>query len=347
MGKKYIGLDVHQASTTMVVIDSRGKMIQSIVTRTDAKDLRSLIASISGAKELALEEGCMSSWLYTFLLPVVDRLIVCDPTENKKIIKGQKNDFSDALNLADLLRGGYLKAVFHNTHPVDALRARLKTYQQITQDLVRCKNRVKALFRSRGVKTDASVYTPEGRACFVADLDRAIDKNSSHYLFENLDFLTMQQKRAGQAMGALARKQKAYKTLTTISGIGPIHAATLLAVVVNPERFRTKEQFWSYCGLAVVKRTSSDWVDGKKGLERRDREKTMGLNRNRNPHMKSVFKQASISAARSPVWKKYSERYLKNGSNPDMARITVARKIAAITLILWKKGEAFNPKYIS
>ena len=35
---------------------------------------------------------------------------------------------------------------------------------------------------------------------------------------------------------------------------------------------------------------------------------------------------------------------LAKGIKPTMARLTLARKIAAITLTLWKKGESFDAK---
>jgi len=32
--------------------------------------------------------------------------------------------------------------------------------------------------------------------------------------------------------------------------------------------------------------------------------------------------------------------------NPSMALLTLARKIAAITLLVWKKGVRFDPEYL-
>jgi len=38
----------------------------------------------------------------------------------------------------------------------------------------------------------------------------------------------------------------------------------------------------------------------------------------------------------------FYQRLLAKGMKPAMARLTLARKIAAITLTLWKKGESFD-----
>jgi transposase len=40
----------------------------------------------------------------------------------------------------------------------------------------------------------------------------------------------------------------------------------------------------------------------------------------------------------------FYQRSLAKGIKPTMARLTLARKIAAITLTLWKKGENFDPE---
>jgi hypothetical protein len=37
---------------------------------------------------------------------------------------------------------------------------------------------------------------------------------------------------------------------------------------------------------------------------------------------------------------------VEKGMRPSMARLTLARKIAAITLIIWKKGASFDPKQL-
>jgi hypothetical protein len=38
--------------------------------------------------------------------------------------------------------------------------------------------------------------------------------------------------------------------------------------------------------------------------------------------------------------------FYEKGMRPTMARLTLARKIATITLIMWKKGVDFDPKQL-
>ncbi len=59
--------------------------------------------------------------------------------------------------------------------------------------------------------------------------------------------------------------------------------------------------------------------------------------------MKEIFKSAATRASwgRGPFHDFYVG-LLAKGMKPEMARLTLARKIAAITLTLWKKEERFD-----
>ncbi|MBV9623838.1 MAG: hypothetical protein JOZ14_07670 [Acidobacteria bacterium] len=63
--------------------------------------------------------------------------------------------------------------------------------------------------------------------------------------------------------------------------------------------------------------------------------------------MKEIFKSTATSATRcgGPFGDFYAG-LLAKGMKPEMARLTLARKIAAITLTLWKKGGRFDAEHL-
>lgn len=69
-----------------------------------------------------------------------------------------------------------------------------------------------------------------------------------------------------------------------------------------------------------------------------------GLNVDHNHDLKNIFKGAAMSASifSGPLQEFYQER-LTAGIKPEMAQLTLARKIAAVALTIWKKGESFDP----
>src|SRR5260370_26462566 len=140
-----------------------------------------------------------------------------------------------------------------------------------------------------------------------------------------------------------ARQQPAYRWLMSVPKLGSVSVAQLLAVVGTPHRFRSKHQFWTYVGLAVVTRSTADHevVDGV--LRRSSRPvATRGLNRNHNHLLKRVFKNAASSAWHRGPFKAGYDARVAQGLDPSLARLTIARQLAAITLAIWKRGEQFN-----
>lgn len=115
--------------------------------------------------------------------------------------------------------------------------------------------------------------------------------------------------------------------------------ATLLIVFIqNPHRFRTKRQLWAYCGLGIETRDSGEYRFRQGQLERKRQPTVRGLNRNHHHLLKYVLKSvaARCCSGSGPVHD-FAQTLLDQGMRPEMVRLTVARKIAAIVLVLWKK----------
>ena len=80
---------------------------------------------------------------------------------------------------------------------------------------------------------------------------------------------------------------------------------------------------------------------------RRSRSRIRGLNRNHNHDLKNLFKgAATVAAAKAGPFQEYYDALVAKGMRPEMARLTLARKIASITLIIWKKGARFEAQHL-
>ena len=155
---KYIGLDVHAATTTHVVLNSQGKETMHGVCETRGESLVSLIRGISGSLHLTFEEGTHAAWLYELLVPHVKELVVCNPRENRRS-KESKTDRIDAGQLARWLRSGDLSPVYHGQNGTRFLKELVRGYDNLVDDFTRAKNRLKAIYRSRGISTaGAGIY---------------------------------------------------------------------------------------------------------------------------------------------------------------------------------------------
>ena len=339
---KYIGMDVHKATIVIAVINMAGKVFWESIIETTASSILDFLKSQRGTLHVTFEEGTQAAWLYDLIRPHVANVVVCDP---KKIARqGNKDDKLDAKRLAELLRMNALTPVYHGEQSTKAVKELTQSYTSVVEDGTRIKNRLKALFRGRGIDCSGSaVYNPDEREQWLSKLDTAAVRARAKRLWEELECVECLCEEAQKELITESRRHAAVRILRSIPGIGPIRAAVILGITGTPNRFRTKRQFWTYCGLSVVTQTSSEYavVDGRVYRSKK-RPLVRGLNRNYSRALKSVFKSAAKTAAEGP-WKSHFDAMVANGTRESMALLTLARKIASITLTLWKKGERYDP----
>jgi transposase len=344
---KYIGMDVHTAMTVIAVLSATGKVVAEAIIETKASAILDFIKSQRGTLWVTFEEGTQAAWLYDLIQPHVAKVVVCDP--RKITTEGNKADRPDAKRLAELLRTNALTPVYHGEHSTKDLKELARSYSAIVRDGTRAKNRLKALFRARGIPcSGGGVYMPEDREHWLEPLEGPGVRARAGRLWKQIDLLDALCEEAETDMVAEASKHAATKILQSLPGIGPVRAALILAFAITPHRFRSKRQFWTYVGLAVVTRVTSEYelVQGRVRRSKKRKPAPRGLNKNCNRVLKDVFKGAAGSASRGP-WKQYFESKVASGTDPHLVLLTMARKIAAITLAVWRKGERYDKQRLT
>ena len=342
--ERYIGIDVHRDSSTIIVLSATGKRVRRDLVETNGPVMIRYLQQLAGRLHVIIEESTWSEWLYEILSPHVAKLVVYQAVWTP----GSKSDAIDAHGLAEKLRLGQAgPGTFKAPQWYRKLREWARVYQALSQDTARAKNRLKSQFRRRGIRcVGTGVYDPDKRTEWFKQLPAAM-RPSAKVLGMEVDSLAELKAEAEAALLQESHRNKISKILETAPGLGPIRTALVIASVVTPHRFRSKRQFWSYCGFGVVTRTSADWVKTPEGWQRVQSVKTRGLNRNHNPTLKSIFKSAAITAisqtkADHPLRATYA-RLCDAGTRPHLARITIARKIAAAALAMWKSEEVYQP----
>jgi transposase len=339
---KYIGIDVHQATSVFAVRNHRGKLLAEAILETEPTVIIDFLKSQRGTVWVTFEEGTYSNWLYDIIQPQVAKVIVCDPRKNK--LDGNKSDKIDARKLADLLRMNALKAVYHGNQNMRTLKEFARSYVNLQQDSTRAMNRLKAIFRSRGIACrGTSIYRPKNRNEWLEKLDGNGPRQRAERLLEQLESINRLLLEAQRDLVRESRKHQGYKVLRGIPGLGPIRVALIMAFVMTPHRFQNKRQFWTYTGFSVIRRGSAEYEITQGELKRAKRKPLpRGLNRNYNRVLKNVFKGAALTAAYRGPFKEAFDQRVENGTAPNLALLTLARNIASITLALWKKGERFD-----
>jgi transposase len=342
----YVAMDVHSASIVIAVLNGAGKVVMESVVETGAERVRGFLKQLRGKVYVTFEEGTQANWLHDIVRPLVTEVVVCDPRHNKLLQSGNKNDRVDAKKLAELLRLGSLKGVYHGDNGVRTLKELVRTYDCLVSDTTRVMNRLKAIYRGRAIACAGhDIYRQDRQAQWLAQLREPGAKQRAGFLYDQLQALKPLRRKVKVAMVKEARRQAAYLWLMSVPKLGSVSVAQLIAVVGTPHRFRSKHQFWTYVGLAVVTRSTADH-EVVAGVLRRSKRpvSTRGLNRNHNHLLKRVFKNAATSACHSGPFKAGYEVRVARGMAPSLARLTIARQLAATTLVIWKRQEQFDPE---
>jgi len=346
---KYIGMDVHKETVSIAVLNSSGKLVMESILETKANTIIQFVEGLSGDLRVTLEEGTWAAWLYDLLKPHVSQVLVCDPRKNASMKEGNKSDKIDARRLAELLRLDHLSPVYHGEHGVRALKELSRSYLAISGDQARVMTRLKALYRSWGIPcAGKQVYASRHRAEWLVKITEPGVRRRAEFYYQQLDALRALRQQVRRELLAESGKHKSWKLLCQIPSIGPIRAALLIAILQTPHRFRTKRQLWSFGGLGIETYSSADhrYVDGQLRPSKRP-VSLRGLNRNHNHDLKNIFKGAAIIAATKPgPFQEFYDALVAKGIRPEMARLTLARKIAAIILIVWKKGVGFDAQHL-
>ena len=346
---KYIGMDVHQATISVAVRDSRGNLVMEAILETKAETILQFIRGLRGILSVTFEEGTWAAWLRDLLQPHVTRVVVCDPRKNALLKAGNKNDCIDARKLSELLYLNKLSSVYHCEPGIRTLKELARSYIAMTRDLMLVMSRLKAIYRSWGIPcAGQQVYAPRYRAEWLAKISEAGVRRRAGLYYQQFDALAALRQQARRELLAEAQKHPAMKLLRQIPTIGLIRAALLIALMQTPNRFRTKRQLWAYCGLALRTYTSGEYrfVGGQ--LKRSKKVLAVrGLNINHNHDLKNIFKGAATRAASTVgPFQDFYQACVARGVKPHLARLTLAHKIAATTLLVWKKGVRFDAEHL-
>jgi transposase len=335
----YLGLDVHARNSVLGHMDYNGTFRGNRHFKTSESNIINALKMIKAKeKSLAIEEGTLAQWVAQIASPYVSQVVICDPRENALIYKSSnKKDKVDTHKLCRLNRLGELKHVYHPEDDDRAIfKAAVQHYHDISDQLARFKQKIKAMYRHWGVVdvfTDA-VYSVKGRERYLPQVKHLSVREQLWRLYSLHDHSTEMKASAKKSMINLGRKYPEIQEFKKMSGIGPVGAHTFDGFVQTPYRFARDSRFWKYCRLGVTDCTS----DGKQlGFKRLDRS---GVG-----ELKALSYRAFTASMKGDnEVKRFYQQSLQRTHNRKHARLNTQRKILSVMLTIWKKGVAYQPE---
>jgi transposase len=319
----YIAIDWAAKNMAIARMTKKSNKIKVIDVASNITELKIYLKNLKGSKVLAIEETTTAQWLYAELMEFVDKIIICDPYRNKLLSEGAKTDKIDASKLVHLLKAGFMKEVYHSTEKFIYLRKLVSAYEDLVKAGVRIKNQRYSLLRGCG-KTG---YEKE-----EIKLDSAEEQFALESLTRQIQAYENEKSGYEKEFTKLVRKYPEIKHQKSIPGIGIINAVKIIARIVTPYRFGEAGHYLSYCGLIKHERVSGGKSYGKKE-PRYCRQ------------LKCVYKAGVLAAigANNMINDYYEYLISKKGYSEHIARHKACRKLAILSLGVFKSKKKYNP----
>lgn len=335
--RSYVGIDAHcNSGLEFAAIDGDGGELLWRDRRPLSGDqLVEVISEAPRPRMAVFEQGELAPWLYLGLEPHCDEVVSANPRHNRLIAQSpDKDDPFDALTLAQLARGGYIREVYQPPEEFLELRHRVRHQDRLRRTSTRLKNQIKSLFRQNGVPVNGSqVYSAAHRTEWLGRLP-CFAQPEAQDLLEMLDQASDWKRQAERSLARAVRRFAPARRLLSVPEIGPVRAATFVAYVVTPERFPSNKHVWSYCGFGLQKRRSGSSAEPTR------------LRKNYNRHLKRVIsgavEQLICRDPSEPFAAGFHTR-ITRGTSLAGAKLTIGRKLINTLCALWQREELYDP----
>lgn len=334
---KFVGLDYHSSRSSLCVLDQGGNKVLTREVKgtwvTVVEELKRVKQTLAATEPLAVcfEASCGSGHLYDQLRRVVDRVVVADPTQVRRMFRGKrKNDRADALKLAQILLIDQVPSVYVPTLSVREWRGLIVFRSRLVEKRTGVKNEIRSLLRNAGAIAPRGLWQKKG----LQWLEKVELQSGSRLRLDlcrfELSNLQLHLKRVEKELNRRARSHPGVMLLMTIPGIGVRTAEALVAYIDDPERLGRKK-IGAYLGLVPSQHQSGE-------------HNHLGHITKQGPAVvRKLLMEASWMAVRkSKTVRAYFDRIV--GDDPDrrkIAIVAVAHYLARVSLALLKNNECW------
>ena len=331
-----VGLDIHQRSTSMEILDCNGKFVKRAEIKKPWCELAAAVAQqVPGPFAVCYEASCGYGYLYEQLGQVAQQVKAAHPGQLRLIYRSKrKHNRVDASKLAKLLYLGEVPAVHVPNQNVRLWRQTIEFRQKLMGSLVRIKNQIKALLRERGIVPPRRLWNEKGQLWLKAlDLPGPAALRRD-LLLEEYAGLGAKLKRVNHELKQMSVPCPGAALLQTIPGIGPRTAEALAAYIDDPQRFNSVRFIGSYFGWDPCQDASAD--KNRLGHITKDGPGTV---------RKLLVEASWVAIGKSPTIRAFYERVMRD--DPDRRKIAIvatAHYLSRVALAMLKSGQPWREK---
>jgi transposase len=338
----YIGLDLGDKNSHVVILDSDGGLIEESRLPTTRASFERKFASLPHSR-VAMEVGAHSRWASQLLKDLGHDVLVANARKLRAIYNNpRKGDRVDAETLARLARldPELLSPIHHRSPQAQADLAVLRSRDAVVRSRSLLINHARSIVKSCGARLP-SCSADSFAHKVAADIPDSL-RPALAPILETIAGLTQQIRAYDRTIEGLgSERYPETEHLRRISGVGPLTALAFVLTLEDPSRFRKSREVGPALGL--VPRTDQSG----------DRDPQLGITKTGDAFLRRLL-VGSAQYMLGPFgpdcdlrrWGLgLAERGGKNAKK--RAVVGVARKLAILLHHIWKNGEIYDPFYQS
>lgn len=313
---KWVGLDLHKEYAHGYEWNTESDVKRHFRIPSDQRAWSKYIENqVDRETCIAVEATGNAFHIYDILAPFAGKVVVADANHLKRYGDGRHHDRNDAKRLAEMLALDTLRPVLVPSPEIRDIRQVLKYRDRVVADKTRCINRARAVLRGDGHNVSRTVdpwkwlEQQETKLSGTARVTMASCLRQREAFEAEIEALATELKR-------FAVKNSQARQLMSLPGVGPIVAATLVAYIGDPTRFKKAKQVVRYAGLdASVHQSGEEYWQGR-------------ISKNGPPLLRKLLVQAAhqiVRCGRGPLAEFYRRKVKEIGSR--RAIIAVSRKL--------------------
>jgi len=247
----YVGLDVHYRMSTICILNQNGQKIKQETIRGGWPKLLARMAELDRPFAVCFEASCGYGYLFDRLTKLARRVVMAHPGKLRLIFRAaHKNDRVDAEKLAKLLYLDEVPAAHAPSMDVREWRELIEFRRRLVDKQTGCKNQLRCLVRTNGLRAPRGLWTRKGIAWLAAQAWPTLSSQvRCELLLDDYAAHVAKIRKVTRLLDQMAMRHPGVTLLRTIPGVGARTAETVMAYIDNPRRFARSSQTACYFGL--------------------------------------------------------------------------------------------------
>lgn len=333
-----IGLDLAKSVFHVVCCDRRGKIIRR--KKLSRQQLRRYFAGLPPC--LIGMEACSTSHYWARELIKLGHEVKQIPTQHvKAFLRGNKNDYNDALAIAEAVVRPEMRFVAIKSVAQQDLQSLGRYRQSLIRSRTGESNRIRALLAEHGVTV------PRSLSALRKILPSVIENHDGQYSeelltmlqlgYQHLVLLDEQLVTLDRTLRRVTRKDPNCQRLEEIPGFGPVSASAFVSHVGDGRQFRRGRDVSASVGIVPGQYSTGG------------REVLLGISKRGNKALRTLLIHGARSAIRNvgdkqdPISCWIRRTLARIGIHKTI--VAYANKMARIGWSLLRHGKRFDPNY--